>query len=83
MTVPGALKPNHKPVKAYYEALAAYGAHGVDHEGATETAFQRLLADHAKSLGWMLIPKESLKHDGKSVIPTAPSAGCHWRLRPV
>ncbi len=42
------IKPTSKPIQTYYEALQSYGAQGVEHEGALETAFQRLLADTAR-----------------------------------
>src|SRR5438132_11184750 len=54
------LKPGHKAIKAYYEALAVYRERHVKHEGALETAFGRLLNDTAKLQGWTLIPKEKL-----------------------
>jgi predicted helicase len=69
MSISGALKPTHKAIKAYREALDAYAGQRVTHEGATETAFSRLLTDAAKAHGWMLVPKLPIKRDGKSVIP--------------
>jgi hypothetical protein len=63
------LKPTHAAVRAYYDALATYAAHGAGHEGATETAFSRLLADTAPSVGWTLIPKQGLKAGGRTIIP--------------
>jgi hypothetical protein len=63
------LKPNHKAVATYYEALQSYHNAQVTHEGATETAFSRLLADTAKPRGWMLVPKLSMKRGGKTIIP--------------
>jgi hypothetical protein len=39
------LKPNHKAIQQYYETLKAYREQNVTHEGAVETAFQRLLTD--------------------------------------
>src|SRR5580765_4732525 len=41
------VKPTHKAIKQYYEALREYQAQAVTHEGAVETAFQRLLHDIA------------------------------------
>ena len=55
------IKPNHKAIQQYYEALKTYGEHHVKHEGALETAFGRLLADTAKAHGWTLIPKQKLR----------------------
>jgi hypothetical protein len=63
------IKPTHQAIKVYYDALKAYAAHGAAHEGATETAFGRLLADTATPVGWTLIPKQGLKAGGKTIIP--------------
>ena len=52
------LKPTHKAIQQYYQALQSYAEHQVEHEGALETAFQRLLADTARTHGWTLIPKQ-------------------------
>ncbi len=63
------IKPSHKAIHAYYEALKSYSAQQVEHEGALETAFSRLLADTARPHGWTLIPKMSLKVGSKTIIP--------------
>jgi hypothetical protein len=63
------IKPTHAAVKAYYAALAAYAAHQAAHEGATETAFSRLLDDTARPMGWTLIPKQALRVGGRTIIP--------------
>jgi predicted helicase len=55
------VKPSHKAIQNYYQALKEYAAQGVTHEGATETAFQRLLADIARLNHCTLIPKQKLK----------------------
>jgi hypothetical protein len=67
--VTGPVKPTQKPIRDYYEALRAYAARGVRHEGALETAFQRLLADTARRVGWALVPKQPFRLNGTSVIP--------------
>src|SRR5713226_6743404 len=69
MAHPTALKHTHKVIQQYYAALQVYRDQHVHHEGATETAFSRLLADTAKPNGWTLIPKLPLKVGGKSVVP--------------
>jgi len=69
VTAPPHLKPTHKALRAYYDALAAYAAQGAVHEGATETAFSRLLADTAPAVGWTLVPKQPLKAGGRTIIP--------------
>ena len=38
------LKPTHKLVKNYYEALGQFGQLNIDHEMAVRSAFQALLA---------------------------------------
>jgi hypothetical protein len=48
------LKPNHKAIQHYYETLQTFSDQKVTHEGATETAFSRLLADTAHAHGWTL-----------------------------
>jgi hypothetical protein len=63
------LKPGHKAIQQYYKALAVYSEHHVKHEGALETAFQRLLADTAKVHGWTLIPKQKLKVGKHTLFP--------------
>jgi hypothetical protein len=63
------IKPTSKPIQTYYEALQSYGAQGVEHEGALETAFQRLLADTARLKNWTLIPKLKMKVAGKLIFP--------------
>jgi hypothetical protein len=73
-TVPGIdmaapIKPGHKAIHAYYEALKIYAGQQVEHEGALETAFSRLLADTARPHGWALIPKMSLKVGSKQTAP--------------
>ena len=64
------LKPGHKAIQQYHAALKAYSGQRVEHEGALETAFQRLLADTAREVkGWTLIPKLHMKVGGKSIAP--------------
>jgi hypothetical protein len=66
------LKPTHKAVVAYYEALAKFEKLGVKHEGAVSSAFEDLLEHCAKLTGRVLIPKYSLKRKGaKPIIPDA------------
>ena len=48
-----AIKPSHKAIQRYYEALQSYGTLDVEHETALRSAFQNLLADTAKSQGWI------------------------------
>ena len=64
------LKPAHKAVVAYYEALARFGKLGVKHEGAVRSAFQTLLEHCARQVGRTLIPEYRLRtRTGKTVEP--------------
>jgi len=71
-----AIKPTSKPIQTYYAALQSYGAQGVEHEGALETAFQRLLADTARLKNWTLIPKLKMKVAGKLRIRNLLTVAC-------
>jgi hypothetical protein len=63
------IKATHTAIKAYHAALRELAAFRADNEGATETAFGRLLADTARNVGWTLLPKQSMKAGGKTIIP--------------
>jgi hypothetical protein len=63
------LKPNHKAIQHYYETLQTFSDQKVTHEGATETAFSRLLADSAHAHGWTLIPKLPMRVGAKHIAP--------------
>ena len=63
------LKPNHKAIQHYYETLQTFSDQKVTHEGATETAFSRLLADSAHAHGWTLIPKLPIRVGAKHIAP--------------
>jgi predicted helicase len=49
------LKPTHKPVRDYYEALRQYEVIGATHEGAVRAAFQYLLETCGSTFGWKLV----------------------------
>jgi hypothetical protein len=63
------LKPTHKAIRTYYDALKSFSDQRVEHEGALETAFSRLLGDVARSHGWTLIPKLPLKVNHHNIAP--------------
>ncbi len=66
------LKPTHKAVVAYYEALAKFEKLGVKHEGAVSSAFEDLLVHCARLADRVLIPKYALKRKGvKTIFPDA------------
>ena len=68
MTHP-AIKPNHKAIKACYDALHAYERQEVQHETAIRSAFQNLLEQLGRQFAWTLIPELSDKAAGKSIRP--------------
>ena len=62
------LKPTHKAITAYYDALDRYRQHGVTHETAVRAAFQALLEACAKQRNWTLICEQTLRIPGKNPI---------------
>ncbi len=68
------LKPMHKAVKTYYAALETYADQSVEHEGALRSAFQNLLADTGRKVGWTLIPELPLDANGHSIRPDGNAA---------
>ena len=68
MTNPS-IKPSHKAIKAYYDALQAYERQDVQHETALRSAFQNLLDQLGRQCGWTLIPELSDKAAGKAIRP--------------
>ncbi len=55
------IKPGHKSVKAYYEAISGLSELGVSHEGAVSPAFASLLRHCASQFEWTLVEKYPLK----------------------
>ena len=62
------LKPTHKSITAYYDALDRYQHHGVTHETAVRAAFQALLEACAKQRNWTLICEQTLRIPGKNPL---------------
>ena len=61
------LKPTHKPVQNYYEALRQFQTIDVSHEGAVRSAFQTLLEHCGRQFGWKLVPEWAIKKDTRSI----------------
>ena len=57
------LKPTHKPVQNYYEALRQFKTIGVAHEGAVRSAFQTLLDHCGRQFRWKLVPEWQIKRN--------------------
>jgi predicted helicase len=62
------LRPNHAPVKAYYEALHGYGQLHIDHEMAVRSAFQDLLSTCGRKVKLTLVPEFRIERARSSVI---------------
>ena len=54
------LKPTHKPIRDYYEALEEYNQLDITHEGAVSNPFAFLLATCAKRAGVTLEPQHTM-----------------------
>ena len=62
------LKPTHKAITTYYDALDRYRQHGVTHETAVRAAFQALLESCARQVNWTLICEQTLRIPGQNPI---------------
>jgi predicted helicase len=60
------LKPTHKAVVTYYDALTRFEKLGVKHETAVRSAFQELLEHCARQFDWKLVPEYSIKRRAKA-----------------
>jgi len=56
------LKPNHKPIKDYYEALNDLKNRSFSHEGAVSPAFASLLRHCGAQLGQTIAEKFPFKY---------------------
>src|SRR2546430_6235637 len=61
------LKPTHKPVQNYYEALRQFKTIDVSHEGAVRSAFQTLLESCGRQFDWKLVPEWIKKAGTRSI----------------
>jgi predicted helicase len=57
------LKPTHKPVQNYYDALRQFKTIGISHEGAVRSAFQTLLEHCGRQFGWKLVAEWQIKRN--------------------
>ena len=62
------LKPTHKLVKSYYEALGQFGQLNIDHEMAVRSAFQALLRGCGRQFDWTLVPEYAIKQPKAGLI---------------
>jgi len=61
------LKPNHKAVKDYYDALSNLATLGASNEGAVSPSFAALLRHCARQFDWTLLEQHSIKRNGHSL----------------
>ncbi len=66
------LKPTHKPVQTYFQALATFTKHGHTTEGNTRSAFADLLKRCCPTYGWHLVEEYQFKGTNK---PGSPATG--------
>ena len=62
------LKPSHKLVKSYHEALGQFGQLNIDHEMAVRSAFQGLLAGCGPQFDWTLVPEWPIQRPKAALI---------------
>ena len=63
------LKPTHKPIKAYDDAIKQFDRLGVTHETAVRSAFQSLLEYCARQFNLTLVPEHSITvHRNKRIV---------------
>jgi predicted helicase len=74
------LVPTHKPVRAYYEALAKFEELGTTHEGAVRDAFGTLLKHCAAQVGWTLVGEYSYRRRGRHPAQIDGALLDRWRL---
>ena len=60
------LKPTHKPIRDYYNALDQFDQLGFTHETAVRSAFQSLLHHCGRNFNWTLVPEYSMSSPDKS-----------------
>jgi hypothetical protein len=62
------VRPTHKPVRDYYQALEQFSLLHATHEGAVSAAFGTLLQQCASKLHWTLIPQFELKRKKQAAL---------------
>ena len=74
------IKPHHKAITVYYDALERYHQHGVTHETAVRAAFQALLEVCARQKNWTLVCEYTLRLPAGSRGTGPRAAGKHSTL---
>jgi hypothetical protein len=82
------LKSTNKAVKDYYAGLAEFDKHGVKHEMAVRSAFQRLLEHCSRRVGWTFVGEYQYKRQGRrpvridgGMVDTFTVAQVYWKTQ--
>ena len=62
------LKPTHKPIRDYYDALDQFDQLGFTHETAVRSAFQSLLQHCGREFNWTLVPEYSPSRQNRRIV---------------
>ena len=62
------LKPTHKPIKDFYDALDQFDQLGFTHETAVRSAFQSLLQHCGRDFNWTLVPEYSPSRQNRRIV---------------
>ena len=62
------LKPTHKPIKDYYNALDQFDQLGFTHETAVRSAFQSLLQHCGREFNWTLVLEYPINRQNKRIV---------------
>ena len=62
------LKPTHKPIRDYYDALDQFDQLGFTHETAVRSAFQSLLQHCGREFNWTLVPEYPISHQNRRIV---------------
>jgi predicted helicase len=62
------LKTTNKAIKDYYAGLAEFDKHGVTHEMAVRSAFQRLLEHCSRKVGWTFVGEYKYKRKARRPV---------------
>ena len=62
------IKPTHKPIEDYYDALDQFDQLGFTHETAVRSAFQSLLQHCGQKLKWTLVPEYPISRQNRRIV---------------
>jgi predicted helicase len=74
------LEANHKAIRNYYRGLKNLSLLDVTHEGAVRTAFQELLGECARRVGWNLVTEHPLKRPNRPDLHVDGAVVDNWNI---